>query len=58
MKVFDNIFNIDSNSDYNVYGLNNELTWINILDKFILKNKDNLDFEKTKINNKENLIIE
>ena len=39
MKFFDNIFDITSESDYNVSGLNNELTCINIYDTFIKKNK-------------------
>ena len=39
MKFFDNIFDIDDNDDYNVSGLSQELTCINIYDTFIKKNK-------------------
>ena len=39
MKFFDNLFEISDNSDYNISGLNNELTCINIYDTFIKNNK-------------------
>ena len=39
MKFFDNIFNITDESDYNVSGLNKELSCINIYDTFIRNNK-------------------
>ncbi len=39
MKIFDNMFNITDNTDYNVSGLNRELTCINIYDAFISNNK-------------------
>ncbi|MBQ2872689.1 MAG: transcription-repair coupling factor [Bacilli bacterium] len=39
MKFFDNVFDIDNNSDYSVSGLNNELVCINIYNAFIRNNK-------------------
>ena len=39
MKFFDNIFDITDNDDYNVSGLNRELSCINIYDTFIRNNK-------------------
>ena len=39
MKFFDNIFDINDTSNYNVSGLNKELTCINIYNTFIRNNK-------------------
>ena len=39
MNFFDNLFEIDDKCDYNVSGLNKELTCINIYDAFIRNNK-------------------
>lgn len=39
MKFFDNIFDITDKDDYNVSGLNKELSCINIYDTFIRNNK-------------------
>lgn len=39
MKLFDNIFDISDTNNYNVSGLNKELTCINVYDTFIRNNK-------------------
>jgi transcription-repair coupling factor (superfamily II helicase) len=39
MKFFDNLFDVHNTDDYGVYGLNTELTCINIYDTFIRNNK-------------------
>ena len=39
MKFFDKIFDINDTSDYNISGLNRELTCINIYNTFISNNK-------------------